>query len=446
MNDNFMNRPIEANDKSETTFDSKRGSEDKRNSGSELVRIFGKETLKAIQETVAKATGLGMVILDYKGAPITEPSQFTPFCMERRKGEGSALLCRFSDVYGSGQALARQREFVYFCPCGLLEMAIPIIIRGVYLGCFYAGQVRCDNAPDTIPRLAKLFDGEMAKSPLSTRQKKLRDTIRTHDLTLFQHMVELIKMIIVQASEKETPDQDAVREMNEELSAAKERARRLETALHQEKSTRIKINSRLNPYFLTSALNAISNLAVIEDSPRTNEMIILCAEFLKQCCLPANQSLVLLSEEIRNLERYLRIQKIRFGNLLAYDIDLPQDLAMRKVPAYVLMPVVERAVFFGLATNDTALHIALSVTLERDCLIIRVTDDGSGLEEEELAARFAPFRNGYEGDAIQAGLAGARQRLSDMFGPDASLDIRRAAGRSVESVIRIPAQIPAGLF
>ena len=408
----------------------------------DIHNLFGKERLEEIQGVIARATGLAVIVLDYKGDSITEPTGFTPFCQKMREGEKSAVLCRSADVFGASQALALQRRLIYSCPCGLLEVAIPIIVKNHYLGGFYAGQVRGRKAPKTMPQLARMFEAQLAACPLSAQQKKMFQNIPEMDYERFEYLAELIGLIVGQLTEKAVAGQVVSRDMNHELAAARDDLARLETELNLKKSEVVKLKSRLNYYFLINSLNAISNLAVIEDSPRTTEMIILLAEHLKHG-LPAQKNFALMAEEAENVERYLKMQKIRYGDLLNYTINVSRDLAMHKVPVHVIMPFVERAVFFGLNSREAVLNVTLTVSQEDDDIVIIVTDDGPGLGEQELAARFAAFQSGYEGEAIQLGLAGARQRLTDLFGLEFEVNIKNIVGRGTESVLRFPASLPA---
>ena len=411
----------------------------------DILNLFGKQRLEDIQSVIAQATGLGVIVLDYKGDTITEPTGFTLFCQKMRQDEKSAALCRSADVYGTSQALALQRKFIYACPCGLMEVAIPIIVKNHFLGGFYAGQVRFDKAPKTMPRLAKMFDAQLAECPLSAQRKKMYSSIPVYEYERFEHLSELIVLIISQLTEKAVASQVVSRDMNHELAAARDELARLEAELNLKKSEVLKLRARLNYYFLINSLNAISNLAVIEDSPRTTEMIILLAEHLKHG-LPVQKNFVLLAEEAENVERYLKMQKIRYGHLLNYTINVSRDLAMHKVPVHVIMPFVERAVFFGLNTREAELNVSLTVSQEDEDIVIQVTDDGPGLGEQELTAKFAAFQSGYEGEAIGLGLAGARQRLTDLFGLDFEVDIKNIAGRGTESVLKFPAHLPAGVL
>lgn len=407
----------------------------------DILNLFGKQKLDDVLGTIAQATGLGLIILDYKGDAITEPVAFTPFCQAMREEENSAALCRSSIVYGTSQALSRQRKFVYFCPCGLLEMTIPIIVKNHFLGSLCAGQVRCDQAPKEVPRLARMFEAELAACPLNAQRKKMYKSVPVFDYEKFVGITELISLVISQLSEKVVANQVLSRDVSHELNAARDEIVRLEAELNLKKSEVTKLKSRLNYYFLINTLNAISNLAVIEDSPRTNEMIILCAEHLRHG-LPANKNFVLLAEEADNVERFLKMQKIRFGTLLNYSLNISSDAAMRRVPVHVIMPFVERAVFYGLTAREAELNVTLTVSLEGQDVVVQVTDDGPGLNEDELAAKFASFQNGHEGEAIQMGLAGARQRLSDLFGREYEVEIKNIIGRGTECVLKFPASLP----
>ena len=116
----------------------------------DIVHLFGKEKLEAIQERISKVTGLAFVTVDFKGQPVTESTYFTEFCHCVRENKLTEQGCWSSDAYGAVQATITKKPSIYFCPCGLLEIAIPLIVRGHYLGGFIGGQVWCEDAPDSI--------------------------------------------------------------------------------------------------------------------------------------------------------------------------------------------------------------------------------------------------------------------------------------------------------
>lgn len=167
-----------------------------------IVNLFGKEQLENIQEKVSKATGLAFVTVDYKGDPVTKMTGFTEFCNEVRRNDELPCFCKSSDAFGAIQAAVTKKNSVYFCPCGLLEIAIPIIVRGHFLGGFIGGQVRCLDAPKEISQLSNV----MKYSKDYKEDKKvlqLFDKIPLYKYGDFIHVAELISLIINQLGENE---------------------------------------------------------------------------------------------------------------------------------------------------------------------------------------------------------------------------------------------------
>lgn len=167
-----------------------------------IINLFGKEKLEDIQEKISKATGLAFVTVDYKGEPVTQMTSFTEFCCKIRKNEEAACICKSSDAFGAIQAAVTKKISVYFCPCGLLEIAIPIIVRGHFLGGFIGGQVRCADAPKEISQLSNV----MKHSKDYKKDKhilQLFDRAPLYKYNNFIHVAELISLIINQLGEKE---------------------------------------------------------------------------------------------------------------------------------------------------------------------------------------------------------------------------------------------------
>ena len=108
-----------------------------------ILELFGKETLENLQSIIAKVTGLGLVTADFRGEPLTTMTSFTPFCKFTRERGNNGKLCNLSDAFGIVRSAITRKYCIYFCPCGLMEVAIPIIVHGKFLGGFLSGQVRC---------------------------------------------------------------------------------------------------------------------------------------------------------------------------------------------------------------------------------------------------------------------------------------------------------------
>lgn len=401
-----------------------------------IIDLFGKETLEDIQEKISKATGLAFVTIDYRGEPITRMTSFTEFCNEIRKKDDGACSCKSSDAFGGIQAAITKKNCVYFCPCGLFEIAIPIIVRGHYLGAFIGGQVRCTDAPSGITKLEHVIENSK-KYKEDKHMKELFNSIPIYKYEKFISVAELVVLILNQLGEKQAYKVIQNNSLKKKLQNLKNYAKQLEIENNLKDNELINLKAELNPYSLVNVLNSISNLSIIEDSPKTQEMIVMFSELLKQTICNEKRYIPLM-QEFTNVEKYLKIQKVRYGELLQYSINFSEDMCMQKVPSNILMPFVENAVFYGISTKSDGGKIEINVYYEKDDVVICISDDGYGLTDEKIAEKFKLFKGNYEGDSIQISMTNARKKLMKLFGSKYDVLINRVAGEGTKTIIRYP--------
>lgn len=403
--------------------------EDGSMSNFSIARLFGIKVLENIQDKIAKATGLAFVTVDYRGEPITEMTSFTPFCRQVRKEESAKRICMSSDAFGAIQAAVTQKTYVYFCPCGLIEIAIPIIVRGHYLGGFIGGQIRCEDAPKDICRLENVLhhDRNHREDP---KMDALFDSIAIYPYEKFFHIANLVSLIVNQLAEKELSRLVLKEDLDKELEALNEQKKEKEAELAA-------LKTQMNPYFLFKSLNAISNLSVIEDAPRTNRAINLFAEFMKFNFSETRDN-VFVSEEIENLERYLNIQKERMGDQLQYSLEIAEELNMQKIPSRILLPFVERAVFYGIGQKREPGILRITAQYQGDDVVFKMEDDGPGFSDRKIAQLSKQYKGSYEGSSIEASIAFSRQRLISSFGSEYDAVIKSIDGVGTTSIVRFP--------
>jgi len=121
-----------------------------------LLQYFDRGLMEQFQHALVKATGLAFITVDYRGIPVTECTNFCDHCQRIRNDEKGRESCHSSDAYGAIQAAVSQKPHIYFCSRGMIEMAVPIVVDGQYMGGFIGGQIRCEDAPASISRLDKL--------------------------------------------------------------------------------------------------------------------------------------------------------------------------------------------------------------------------------------------------------------------------------------------------
>ena len=132
-----------------------------------------------------------------------------------------------------------------------------------------------------------------------------------------------------------------------------------------------KLRQQLQPHFLFNSLNSIN--ALIGSRPEeARKMVQQLSDFLRGTIKKEETQWVTLQEELQYLQLYLDIEKVRFGNRLATEIEIDEPTKQLKLPALLLQPIVENAIKFGLydTTGDTV--IRLYAGKEGDNLIIKV--------------------------------------------------------------------------
>lgn len=104
--------------------------------------------LQQFQDSFAKALGMASVSVDNVKGTITEPSNFTDFCMKYTRGstEGNKR-CIACDIDGGKKSGNTGKPAVYSCHAGLVDFAAPIVVDGVQIGAILGGQV-LDAPPD----------------------------------------------------------------------------------------------------------------------------------------------------------------------------------------------------------------------------------------------------------------------------------------------------------
>src|SRR5258707_5944872 len=131
-----------------------------------------------------------------------------------------------------------------------------------------------------------------------------------------------------------------------------------------------------------TTLNSIAGLVRDEHGEEAVSMIVGLSEFLRRATEDSHRSQVTLAEEVEYLQRYLEIQKVRFGERLQVSVDIPKELLGALVPNLLLQPLVENAIKHGIATRVAGGTVRVSCACRPGYLCLRVFNDGPCLPED----------------------------------------------------------------
>ncbi|MGA2419525.1 MAG: histidine kinase [Candidatus Acidiferrum sp.] len=198
------------------------------------------------------------------------------------------------------------------------------------------------------------------------------------------------------------------------LDASREaQARIMETTILARDAELKALKAQVNPHFLFNSLNSINALTSI-DPAKAREMCILLAEFLRMTLGLGEKSSIPLGEELHLLERFLAIEKVRFGARLEMREDIQAQAKTAQIPALILQPLVENAVTHGIANLLDGGIITLTARSTADRLTI-IVENTCDLDATSIR------RGGL-------GLANVRSRLDARYGKEADMRVTAESG------------------
>jgi two-component system, LytTR family, sensor kinase len=190
------------------------------------------------------------------------------------------------------------------------------------------------------------------------------------------------------------------------------------------------LRRQMDPHFMFNTLNSIAGLARDRRNDAAVSMIVGLSEFLRRASEDSHRALVTLAEEVEYLERYLDIQKVRFGDRLRVSLDIPAGLLEAQVPSLLLQPLVENAIKHGVSKRLSGGEIRVAGERCDGLLSLTVYNDGPWVQEDLEAA------------PAGVGLGNLRTRLQILHGDRSELKLRPAEAGGVEVVVTLPFQQP----
>ncbi len=197
------------------------------------------------------------------------------------------------------------------------------------------------------------------------------------------------------------------------------------------------LRAQLNPHFLFNTLNAVA--ALVQVDPRgVRRMIALLSELLRESLRTASEPEVPLERELELLRRYLDIMEIRFRGRLEARITADADVLHALVPHLILQPLVENSLKHGIGHTSAGGLVEVTAARRHGDLILRVRDSGPRLEVGRARQGSMVQSRSHPDGESGFGLRHTRERLFQLYGERASLDLTSEPGGDTVAEIRLP--------
>lgn len=209
------------------------------------------------------------------------------------------------------------------------------------------------------------------------------------------------------------------------------------------------LQAQINPHFLFNTLLSISWTARNNNDMECYDMITSLSSLLKANIYTSSSKFVSLKEELKTVQHYLKIQKIRFGQKFSYDIDIDAELSEQPILKLCLQPLVENAVTHGLEnkTADGMILITGDFTDDKQQIVLKIIDNGIGFDSKDLNETLQDLNtlNTLEnekqpsGNNHHIGLINTQRRLKYTYGEQYGITIQSIPDNGTTVTIQLPA-------
>lgn len=176
------------------------------------------------------------------------------------------------------------------------------------------------------------------------------------------------------------------------------------------------IQAQMNPHFIFNSLNSIQDLVLKGDIENSYSYITTFSDLVRRTMNYSNKDFIEFDKEVRLLELYLSLEKLRFKKSLQYEIET-SNIEGILVPPLLIQPFVENALLHGLLHKDGEKRLKITFRLKGNVLLCNVQDNGIGREKAKaIRHRQRSEYESFSGEAILNRFEILSDMYSDHFG------------------------------
>lgn len=219
--------------------------------------------------------------------------------------------------------------------------------------------------------------------------------------------------------------------------------------LNKRQAQYLALQNQINPHFLYNTLESIRSEALVAGLTALAEMTEALASFFRYT-ISKVENLVSVEEELQNCETYFKIQRYRFAERLQltieYDSEEREEIFLCRLPKLTMQPILENSIIHGTECKIGTGHLKIHLERTGKLLLIRISDDGVGMDEQTLArmnsqlqqsARAIPSQNAQAEGGIA--LRNVNNRIHLLFGEEYGLRVFSMPGVGTDVEILLPA-------
>jgi sensor histidine kinase YesM len=180
---------------------------------------------------------------------------------------------------------------------------------------------------------------------------------------------------------------------------------------------------QINPHFLFNSFSSLRAL-IRTNSDKAEEMVGKLSEFFRYTLIAKLNTEVPLSNEIEAISHYAEIEKIRFEDKIDFDFCIDASAEDYPVPSFLIHPLVENAIKYGMASSPIPLKVKILANVENGWLIIQVLNSGTWIDP----------KNKDKNNGTGTGLSNIKSRLEYSYPGNSSFEVKQKEGMVVATI------------
>ncbi|MCH1939530.1 cache domain-containing sensor histidine kinase [Holdemania massiliensis] len=228
------------------------------------------------------------------------------------------------------------------------------------------------------------------------------------------------------------------RSFNEMVAQLRQLINQVVSVQQQKRKAELRaLQAQINPHFLYNTLDTIQWKALEHDAGEVSDMIWQLSQMFR-IALNDGRELIPVADEIRHVESYLTLQKMRLLDHFAYTLSVEPGCSEILIPKLILQPLVENSLVHGLDRKRKDGQIAIEIRRQGELILLSVQDNGKGLDPQSLQRLTQELASHQESDHY--GLYNINERLYLTYRDQYRLTLESPSGKGFRITLAFPAE------
>ncbi|MEG1066185.1 MAG: sensor histidine kinase [Erysipelotrichaceae bacterium] len=190
------------------------------------------------------------------------------------------------------------------------------------------------------------------------------------------------------------------------------------------------LQAQINPHFLFNTLNTLKGVALMNDDRPVAKGLQALAKLLRNTIVNSDE-LVEIQEEIENLNNYIIIQKLRYGNGFEIKYNVEEETKHYKIMKFILQPIVENAILHAFEEDKDGQVIEVNIFIENEYVVIVIEDNGIGYDTKQKDSET-------KGNLSGIGMKNVEERIRLTFSANYKMYTESKIGQGTKVTIKLP--------